>query len=103
MDPQSEHVPLEYWVKWTGLRLCGVVVFTDRARHDGSSPDGPQIGEAGRVPARQRFKVWRSLAPGLVRSRSVVVDQVLTECQCQNRVVMVRMSSVLNASPNAAV
>jgi hypothetical protein len=49
---------------WPELRLCGVVVFADHARHDGFSPDGPQVGEVGCVPGRQCLKVWRSLAPG---------------------------------------
>jgi hypothetical protein len=76
-------VPLEYWITWPDLRLCGVAVFIDHARHDRSSPDDPQAGEAGRVPGRQRFKVWRSLAPGLLRPRSVVMVQVLTKHRCQ--------------------
>jgi hypothetical protein len=29
-------VPLEYSATWSELRLCGVVVFTDQAGHDGS-------------------------------------------------------------------
>jgi hypothetical protein len=45
-------VPLEYSVTCSELRLCGVAVFTDHARHDGSSPYGPQACEIGWVPGR---------------------------------------------------
>jgi hypothetical protein len=62
MTPFRQRVPLEYRVMWLELRLCGVVVFTDHARHYGSSPDGPQVGEVGRVSGRQRFKVWGRIA-----------------------------------------
>jgi hypothetical protein len=60
-----------------------VVVFADQARDGGSSPDGPQVGKVGRVPGWQRFKVRRSLVPGLVRPGSVVMGQVLAEYQRQ--------------------
>jgi hypothetical protein len=60
-------VPLEYWVTWHELRLCGLVIFTDHARHDGSSPDGPQVGKVGGVPGRQCLKVRGALALRLVR------------------------------------
>src|SRR3954468_12140158 len=70
-------------VMWPELRLCGVVVFTDHARYDGSSPDGPRVGKVGRVPGRQCLKARRSLAPRLVRSGSVVVGQVFAEYQFQ--------------------
>jgi hypothetical protein len=41
---------------WADLWLCGVAVFADQARRDGSSSDDLQVGEVGRVPGRQCLK-----------------------------------------------
>jgi hypothetical protein len=36
-------VPLEYWVTWPELGLCGMVILIDHARDNGFSPDGSQV------------------------------------------------------------
>ena len=51
-QPRRDAVPLEYWVMRSQLGLCGMVVFADHGRHDGSSPDGPQVRQIGRLLGR---------------------------------------------------
>jgi hypothetical protein len=40
---QSAPVPLEYWITWPELGLCGMVILIDHARDNGFSPDGSQV------------------------------------------------------------
>lgn len=51
-----ERVALDYWVTWSDLRLCGMVILADQARDDAFSADAAQVNRFGHVPDRLRVR-----------------------------------------------
>jgi hypothetical protein len=72
-------VPLEYWVTWPELRLCGVVVFTDHAL---SVPNIRPVGSENSVRGDD-LRRYRTIIPDREAGSQLVFASLLYMLACR--------------------